>query len=61
MKKIDGYPYNGYPMDMGTGTGRIFIQRVGYEGATTRTLRAPLTSLNITIEIVLQIYIFLKI
>ena len=45
MKKIDGYPHNGYPTDMGTGTGRIFIQRVGYGGATTRTLPAPLTSL----------------
>ena len=22
MKKIGGYPYNGYPTDMGTGTGR---------------------------------------
>jgi len=26
-------------------TERIFIKRVGYEGATTRTLPAPLTSL----------------
>jgi len=32
-------------MDMGTGTGRIFIQWVGYGGATTRTLPAALTSL----------------
>jgi len=46
MKKIDGYPHNGYPTDMGTGTGRIFIQWVGYEGTTTRTLPAPLTSLD---------------
>jgi len=30
-------------MDMGMG--QIFIQRVGYEGATTCTLPAPLTSL----------------
>jgi len=45
MKKINGYPHNGYPTDMGTGTGRIFIQRVGYGGATTRTLPAPLTFL----------------
>jgi len=22
MKKIGGYPHNGYPTDMGTGTGR---------------------------------------
>jgi len=29
------------------GTGRIFIQRVGYGGATTRTLPAPLTSLGL--------------
>jgi len=47
MKKIDGYPHNGYPMDMGTSTGQIFIQRVGYGGATTRTLPASLTSLVI--------------
>jgi len=46
MKKIDGYPHNGYPTDMGMGTGQIFIQRVGYGGATTRTLPAPLTSLG---------------
>jgi len=46
MKKIGGYPHNGYPTDMGTGTGRIFIQRVGYGGTTTRTLPAPLTSLS---------------
>jgi len=45
MKKIDEYPHNGYPTYMGTGTGRIFIQRVGYGGATTRTLPVPLTSL----------------
>jgi len=46
MKKIGGYPYNGYPTDMGTGTGQIFIQQVGYKGTTTRTLPAPLTSLH---------------
>jgi len=45
MKKIGGYLHNGYPTDMGTDTGRIFIKRVGYGGATTRTLPAPLTSL----------------
>jgi len=50
MKKIDGYPYNGYPTDMGTGTGQIFIQQVGYEGATTRTLPAPLTSLVVVMD-----------
>jgi len=44
-KKIGEYPHNGYPTNMGTGTRRIFIQRVGYGGATTRTLPAPLTSL----------------
>jgi len=49
MKKIDGYQHNGYPTDMGTGTGRIFIQWVGYGGATTRTLPAPLTSLILLI------------
>jgi len=48
MKKIDGYPHNGYPTDMGTGTGQIFIQRVGYGGATTRTLPASLTSLVVS-------------
>jgi len=45
-KKIGGYPHNGYSTDMGTSMGRIFIQQVGYEGATTRTLPAPLTSLG---------------
>jgi len=30
MKKIDGYPHNGYPTNMNTSTERIFIQRVGY-------------------------------
>ena len=48
MKKIGKYPHNGYPTDMGTGTGRIFIQHVGYEEATTHTLPAPLTSLHPT-------------
>jgi len=33
-------------LDMDTGTGQIFIQRVGYGGATTHTLPAPLTSLG---------------
>jgi len=45
IKKLCGYPHNGYLTDMGTGTGQIFIQWVGYEGATTYTLPAPLTSL----------------
>jgi len=48
MKKIDEYPYSGYPTDMGMGTGRIFIQRVEYGGATTGALPAPLTSLHLT-------------
>jgi len=48
MKKVDRYPHNGYPTNMGTDTGQIFIQRVGYGGATTRTLPAPLTSLVLT-------------
>jgi len=38
MKKIDGYPHNGYPTDMDMGTGRIFIQRAGYGRTTIRTL-----------------------
>jgi len=29
MKKIGRYPHNGYSTDIGTGTGQIFIQRVG--------------------------------
>jgi len=33
---------------MGTGMRRIFIQRVGYGGTTTRTLPAPLTSLLVS-------------
>jgi len=41
MKKIGGYPYNGYPTDMGTSTRRIFIQRVGCGGATTRPVDIP--------------------
>jgi len=50
MKKIGGYPHNEYPTDMGTGTRQIFIQRVGYEGATTRTLPTPLTSLVVSFK-----------
>jgi len=46
MKKIGGYPHNGYPTDMYTDTGQIFIQQVGYGGAATRTLPVPLTSLG---------------
>jgi len=48
MKKIGGYPHNGYSTDMGTGTGQIFIQRLRYGGATTCTLPTPLTSLATT-------------
>jgi len=43
MKKIGGYPHNGYPTDMDTDTRQIFIQ---YVGAITRTLPTPLTSLS---------------
>jgi len=46
MKKIGRYPHNGYSTDMGTGMGQIFIQHVGYGAATTRTIPAPLTSLD---------------
>jgi len=45
MKKIGKYPLDGYPTNIGMGTGRIFIRQVGYGGTTTRTLPAPLTSL----------------
>jgi len=31
---------------MDTGTGEIFIQRIGYGGATTHALPVPLTSLH---------------
>ena len=58
LKKIGEYPYNGYPMDMGTGTGHIFIQQVGYGGATSRTLPAPLTSLLIVVLFHLTIYMY---
>jgi len=51
MKKMDGYPHNRYLTDMNTGTGWKFIQRVGYGGATTRTLPAPLTSLILSLYI----------
>ena len=45
IKQIGVYPHNGYLTDMDTGTRQIFIQWVGYGGATTRTLPASLTSL----------------
>jgi len=45
IKKLCGNPHNKYPTDIGTGTGQIFIQSIGYEGATTYTLPVPLTSL----------------
>jgi len=45
IKKLCRYPHNEYPTDMCMGTRQIFIQRVGYEGATTRTLPVPLISL----------------
>jgi len=48
IQKLCGYSHNGYSMDMSTGTGQVFIQRVGYGGATTRTLSTPLTSLLLT-------------
>jgi len=57
MKKIDGYPQNGYPTDMGTDTRQIFIQ-VGYGGATTRTLPAPLTSLITNLFLILILWYF---
>jgi len=40
MKKIGGYPHNGYPTDIDTDTGRIFIQQVEYGETTTHTLPA---------------------
>jgi len=49
MKKIGGYPHNGYPTNMDTG--QIFIPRIGYEGATTRTLPALLTSLITSLKL----------
>ena len=52
-KKMDRYPYNEYPTDMGTG--QIFIQWVGYGGGTTRTLPAPLNSLDNVLFIILFI------
>jgi len=58
MKKIGGYPHNGYPTDMDTSTGQIFIQRVGYERATTCTLPAPLTSLGVSIILSIPTSIF---
>jgi len=44
IKKLCEYPHNGYPTDMDTCTGQIFIQRVGYEGDTTHILPTLLTS-----------------
>jgi len=43
-KKNRRVPHNGYLTNMGTGTGGIFIQRVGYRRTIIRTLPAPLTS-----------------
>jgi len=60
MKKIGGYPHNGYLMDMDTGMGKIFIQRVGYELATTRTLLVPLTSLVHTMQIIILLNFITK-
>jgi len=37
-----------YSTNIGTDTGQIFIQRVMYEGAITRILPVPLTSLDKT-------------
>jgi len=45
-KEKGGYSHKRYPTDMCTGTGRIFIQRIGYGRATTHTLPTPLTSLD---------------
>jgi len=47
IKKLCGYSHNGYPTDMGTSTGRIFIQRVGYGGATTPTRPVEIPSQNL--------------
>jgi len=55
MKKIGRYPHNGYLTDISRSTGRIFFQQVGYGGATTRTLPAPLTSADKGLESVLVI------
>jgi len=44
VKTLYGYPHNGYPTDMNTGTRLIFIQRVRYKGTTTRILLILLTS-----------------
>jgi len=48
-EKIDGYPHNGYPKDMGTGTRKIFIQQVRYGGATTRTIPTNIPIWNLII------------
>jgi len=45
MKKIGGYPHNGYPIDIGTSTEQIFIQQVGYKRTATRILPASFTSI----------------
>jgi len=62
---MDGYPHNGYltDMDTDTDTRQIFIQRIGYGGATTRTLPVPLTSLishdSVGAMYVIQVPIFI--
>ena len=43
IKKLCGYPTN-----MDTNTGQIFIQQIGYRTTTIRTLPTPLTYLIVT-------------
>jgi len=56
MKKIGGYPHNGYPTNIGTGTGRIFIQWVRYKRVTTSIISASLTSLDNT-ELIMYFFL----
>ena len=60
IKKLCRYPHNGYPTDMDTCTGQIFIQRVWYEGATTRSIPALLTSLHMILHFDWWDFLFLK-
>jgi len=46
MKKIGGYPYNGYPMNIDMNMGRIFIQLIKHGRVTIRPLPALLTSMS---------------
>jgi len=56
MKKIGGYLHNGYLTNIGTGMGRISIQRVGYGGATTRPVDMCQSNISYSTSILTRAY-----